>query len=380
MNVKSVLVGGWEFVKEDGIDKNISEMSNGKIVFIPDASKYLEKQTERAIDRYKKYNVEVLVLEEKAEEIPNGINVVYLGGGDPEKMMEYFQNHPGLLQNIKDKWLNGDITLCGSSTGAMVQFDEMLAIDSRGKGNNNLVPGLGLIKNRAVVIPHWNEAKGSQEWRRDFLQYHKDKLIITIDEYTGFFWEGLEAQVVGLGTVNIARNGEIQSYKNGDKILKIKYPKARVGIIGYPNIGKSSLINSLVGGRKAITSGERGQTKTIQKIRFSKNIVFLDTPGVIPDNEDSNVNVRDLKKHIQINVKTYDKVKNPDFIVLDLMNKYEGVLQDYYEIKTNDVEELLEKLGRKLKLLKKGGEVDIDRTARVIIKAIQEGKIKIQSV
>jgi|JYMV01.1.fsa_nt_gi ribosome biogenesis GTPase A len=164
------------------------------------------------------------------------------------------------------------------------------------------------------------------------------------------------------------------------KRVKIQFPRARVGIIGYPNTGKSSLINSIVGGKKASTSSERGHTKAIHEIKFTKNIVLLDTPGVIPDSEDSNVNVSNLKKHVQISVITYDKVKDPDLIILELMRKYPGVLQKYYKIKTDDVEEFLDMLGKKLNFLKKGGAVNLDRTARVILKDVQEGKIKIQTV
>jgi ribosome biogenesis GTPase A len=164
------------------------------------------------------------------------------------------------------------------------------------------------------------------------------------------------------------------------KKAKIPFKKARVGIIGYPNTGKSSLINYLVSGKRVSTSQEQGHTKAIHEIRFSNNIVLLDTPGVIPDNEDSNISLSSLKKHAQINVRTYDKVKNPDIIVLELMKKYPDLLQKYYKIKTDDVEDFLETLGKKLKFLKQGGEIDTDRTARVILKAVQEGKIKVERV
>jgi peptidase E len=127
MKVQSVLVGGWEFTKEDGIDEEISKFADEKIVLIPDASNYPEKQVARAVETYKKYDVGVVLLDKNAEKIPEGIKVVYLGGGVPEKLMKYFESHKNLLEDIKEKWLKREIILCGSSTGAMVQFEKMLA-------------------------------------------------------------------------------------------------------------------------------------------------------------------------------------------------------------------------------------------------------------
>ena len=218
MKVRSVLIGGWEFTKDDGIDQEIAKLAGGKILFIPDASKFPEKQIDRATIKYNNYNTKILLLNENLKSIPKGIKVIYLGGGQPEKLMEYFHNNPSLLKEIKGKWLKGEIILCGSSTGAMVQFKEMLAEDSRGKGNANLIPGLGLIKNNAFVAPHWNEPDGSAQWREKILEAHKEKLIITVDEYTGLFWGEDKAKVVGLGGVNIASNGKIRNYKNGEAI------------------------------------------------------------------------------------------------------------------------------------------------------------------
>jgi len=160
------------------------------------------------------------------------------------------------------------------------------------------------------------------------------------------------------------------------KKLKLPFLIARVGIIGYPNTGKSSIINSLVGGKRAKTSSESGFTKAIHKIRFSKNIVLLDSPGVIPETEDSNISLRDFKKHAQIGVRTYDKIKNPDLVVHELMKERPDVLQDYFHIKTEDSEDFLVKLSKKLNFLKKGGEVDINRAARIVIKTYQQGKIR----
>ena len=221
MNVRIVLVGGWEFMKDDGIDEEISKLAGGKMLLIPEASKFPEKQVNRAIEIYKKYKTDVLLLEKDSQTIPEDIKVVYISGGQPEKLMEYFQNHQDFLKDIKNKWLKRKIIICGSSTGAMVPFKEMLAEDSRGRGNTNLIPALNFIKNNVVAIPHWNEQNGSQEWRDKFVENHKEKLLIAIDEYTSLFWGDSEAKVIGLGTVNIIINKNMERYENNQVINNI---------------------------------------------------------------------------------------------------------------------------------------------------------------
>ena len=58
-----------------------------------------------------------------------------------------------------------------------------------------------------------------------------------------------------------------------------------IGIIGYPNTGKSSIINVIAGGGRAKTASESGFTKGMQKIRLAKGVLLLDTPGVMPEKE-----------------------------------------------------------------------------------------------
>ena len=79
------------------------------------------------------------------------------------------------------------------------------------------------------------------------------------------------------------------------KILQIgKKDKIVVGVVGYPNTGKSSVINILCGRKKARTSSTSGTTRGIQKIRSSDRLMFLDTPGVIPFED------KDVVKHALI--------------------------------------------------------------------------------
>lgn len=162
------------------------------------------------------------------------------------------------------------------------------------------------------------------------------------------------------------------------KRLKQKRP-THIGIIGYPNTGKSSLINVIAGGGHAGTAAEAGFTKGIQKIRLAKGVLLLDTPGVMPEKEAPAHKTAHARKLSVIGVKTFDRAKNPDFIVSELMKEYPRVFEKFYEIDAKgDAEMLIEELGRKNKFLKKGGEIDIDRTARMILKDWQFGKIKVK--
>ncbi len=153
--------------------------------------------------------------------------------------------------------------------------------------------------------------------------------------------------------------------------------RVQVVVIGYPNTGKSSLINVLTGRGAAPTSLEPGFTKGIKKIKLSTGIVLLDTPGVIPKEESKIVNAESMVKHAMIGIKNYDRVRDPEFVVHSLIMRNPGVFEKTYGIETEDSDLFLEKLGRKKHFLKKGNEIDTNRTARLILKDWQTGRIRV---
>lgn len=156
-----------------------------------------------------------------------------------------------------------------------------------------------------------------------------------------------------------------------------KHTKAHVGVIGYPNTGKSSLINTLAAGGKAAAAPESGFTKGIKRIRLNKDILILDTPGVFEGKQNAEINRADLKNQTEIGVRNASSVKNPEFIVHKLMKENPNLFENFYEIDANgDSEVLLEELGKKKGFLRKGNSSDTDKTARYIINDWQIGKIK----
>lgn len=162
------------------------------------------------------------------------------------------------------------------------------------------------------------------------------------------------------------------------KKLGIENRRVQVGIIGYPNTGKSSLINRLIGKSSARTAPEAGFTKGVQKIRFSPNILILDTPGVIPESEYSHTERGALQKQIMVGARTSDRIRDPELFVSEIMKTHSKQIEKFYKIDAKgDVELLIEQLGRKRNFLRKGGVVDEDRTSRWVIRDWQEGRIKI---
>ncbi len=161
-------------------------------------------------------------------------------------------------------------------------------------------------------------------------------------------------------------------------INKDKSGKVTVGIIGYPNTGKSSLINILVGKSSAGVSAQSGFTKALQKLRLTEEIQLLDSPGVIPENEYSNIDKIKIAQHAKLGARDYSKVRDPEIAIAELMRDYSKALESHYKIKSEgDSEMFIENLGKKKGFFKKGGIVDEDKTARFVLKEWQTGEIKI---
>jgi len=206
---------------------------------------------------------------------------------------------------------------------------------------------------------------------------NKADLIDVVELKKNIDLEGLKPYVL----VSCRTRNGIRELRTRIKIEAKRMKQERsthIGIIGYPNTGKSSIINVIAGGGRAKTASEAGFTKGMQKIRLAKGVLLLDTPGVMPEKEAPAHRTEHAKKLSFIGVKTFDRAKNPEFIVFELMKENPGVFEKFYGIDANgDSEKLIEEFGRKNKFLAKGGSVNIDRAARAILKDWQFGKIRV---
>jgi len=162
---------------------------------------------------------------------------------------------------------------------------------------------------------------------------------------------------------------------------KPKFREARanivVGILGYPNVGKSSIINALAHKKKVKTSKKSGTTHGVHWINISKDIKILDSPGVIP------LQKQDEIRYGLIGAKDTEALKNPEIVahaVIKLFlkeNKKE--FEKFYKTKviSNDVEEIIEELALKKGFLIKGGKPDKNRLIMVIVRDWQQGRLRL---
>ena len=151
-----------------------------------------------------------------------------------------------------------------------------------------------------------------------------------------------------------------------DKIKSETIGEIRVGIVGYPNVGKSSLINYLKGKKSTKVSPIPGYTKAIQWIRVGK-IMFYDTPGVLPP--------QTQKRMILLGAVDPSLFKDPIPAAHVVISKIKEVKPNYFKEKTT--EEVLESIAKKYNFKKKGGILDIGRAARKLLNEWIRGKIKI---
>lgn len=152
----------------------------------------------------------------------------------------------------------------------------------------------------------------------------------------------------------------------------------KIMMVGIPNVGKSSLINKLVGKASAKTGDRPGVTRGEQWIRIRSDVELLDTPGILPPKFDN----QELAKRLAYTGTIKDEIINIELLAYSLLDylrdNYRDVLCTRYKL--SDIEdlegyEILEMIGKKRGCVISGGEIDMERAANLVIDELRSAKI-----
>lgn len=150
----------------------------------------------------------------------------------------------------------------------------------------------------------------------------------------------------------------------------------RAMIVGIPNVGKSTFINSFAGKNCTKTGNKPGVTKGKQWIRLNKNVELLDTPGILwPKFEDQTVGLR-----LAFIGSIKDELSNQYELCMLLMKylrvHYLKAIPENYQIEPAETDvELLERVAKRRGCLKAGGEYDLDKAANYVIDDFRNGRL-----
>lgn len=153
----------------------------------------------------------------------------------------------------------------------------------------------------------------------------------------------------------------------------LKERKARILIMGVPNVGKSTLINRLVG-RKATNVGNRpGVTKNLEWIRINDKVELLDTPGILWPKLDEEEVAYNLASMTAIKEEVLDSEDIAIYIIKKLLSDYpDKIINRYSLTKIEDIVDILDEIGKKIGAFR-NSETDYDRVYKRVIKDLQDG-------
>ena len=240
-----------------------------------------------------------------------------------------------------------------------------------------------LAKNKARIVLLNKSDLADDAVTDEWITYFKDK---------GFYCLKLNSRLnVSNRAVNNLITTACSAKIERDKARGIKNRSIKAMIVGIPNVGKSTFINSFTGRKSAKTGNKPGVTKGKQWIRINGSVELLDTPGILwPKIEDRNVGER-LAMIGSIN----DQILNIEELALEtikfLKKNYQLQLYSRFDI-TEDIFDnvdtetmmnpenaaalcIMEHIARKRGCIKKGSDIDYEKCAACILDDFREGKI-----
>ncbi|KAF9484542.1 hypothetical protein BDN70DRAFT_903568 [Pholiota conissans] len=170
------------------------------------------------------------------------------------------------------------------------------------------------------------------------------------------------------------------------KLLKAYKPKAgsvTIGVVGYPNVGKSSLINSLKRSKVCAVAAQPGHTKDLQSVQLERGMRIIDSPGVVFDDDDYDDGKGNKKGSVLLrNVVKVEDVEDPIAVVEEIIARTprENLQKIYNLPEFSSTLEFLTMVALSNGRLLKGGTPDLNSAARQVLSDWNQQKIPYFSI
>ena len=271
-----------------------------------------------------------------------------------------YQWYPGHMTKAK-RMMQEDIKLIDL---VIELVDARVPLSSR----NPDIDELGKNKSRLILLNKADLAdkNANKKWGEYFQS--KGYFVQEVDSRSGAGMKAISAIIQEACKDKIER----------DRKRGIKNRPVRAMVVGIPNVGKSTFINTYAGKACAKTGNKPGVTKGKQWIRLNKNVELLDTPGILwPKFEDQAVGLR-LALIGSIN----DEILNIDELAMELItflkNQYPGTLEKRFQLDESEEKsavQILEEIARVRGCLIRGGELDYGKASKLLMDDFRSGKL-----
>ena len=243
-------------------------------------------------------------------------------------------------------------------------------VDARMPISSKVIDIDDIIKNkpRILIMTKYDMCDKSQTDK--IIKYYKEKgySVVPVDL--------IKNTNVNLIIKETSKVSDIINVERKKKGLKPKQ-SVRALVIGAPNVGKSTLINRLVGKKKTVTGNKPGVTKQLSWIRVGSNIELLDTPGILWPKLENQEHAYKLAALSSVKEEVVDLQDLSIYILHKLNELYPNYLEKRYGITTvsDDIIATLEEIGNRRGAKISGGEIDYDKVYSIIIRDLKEGLI-----
>lgn len=272
-------------------------------------------------------------------------------------------------QNTTINWYPGHMAKTKREIKEKLNLIDIIyeVIDARMPISSKIVDIDELIGNKKKILLMTKYDICDKEETNKFIEYYENKgyTVIPLDLMNENPTDKL---------VSISKNLMLEENEKR-KAKGLKPRSIRALIIGVPNVGKSTLINRLVGKKSAGVGNKPGVTKNLSWIRINKDIELLDSPGILWPKLENQESAHILAALSSIKEEIIDTMNLSCFILKKMMKLYPNNLYDRYGIEELDEDfiETFDIIGKKRGALTKGGVADYDKVANIIVKDLKNG-------